>query len=125
VTASGTTRFCSPASGPDGLVQPELSRLLDVFKRTGPDTGFHDPRRTCARMGFVKGQHPKRALEFLGHPNVAFAPDERIRFRPGPGADNVMEGAPSGAPAHAAATAAPLLPSPPSGDARISSIRDR
>ena len=92
MTASGTTRFCSSASGPDGLVQPELSCLLAVFKRTGPDTGFHEPRRTCARMGFVKGQHPKRVQELLGHSSVVISLDIYSHLIPGlDGEDDPME----------------------------------
>ena len=75
-------------------MQPELPRLLTVPKRTGPDTGFHYPRRTCARMGFVKGQLPKCALELLGHANVVFEPDGRSPFMPGLSADKVMGGTP-------------------------------
>jgi hypothetical protein len=104
--------FAHVGSPLDRLVQFELSRLLTVPKRTGPDARFQDPRPTCARMGFMKGQHPKCALEGLGHANVAFVPDERSRFIPVLGADEIMGDTPSGAPARA--TAAPLLPSPPS-----------
>ena len=103
--------FAHVGSPPDRLVPSELSRLLTVPKRTGPDAGFHDLRPTCARMGFMKGQHPKRALEVLGHANVAFVPDERSRFIPVLGTDEIMGDTPSRASARA--TAAPLLPSPP------------
>jgi integrase len=73
-------------------VQPELPRLLTVPKRTGPDTGFHDPRCTCARMGFVKGQHPKRVQELLGHSSVVISLDIYSHLIPGlDGEDDPME----------------------------------
>ncbi len=103
-TASATAGFSSPASVPSRQAGATgVTALLRVHKRVGPATGFRDPCRTCARMGIMKGQHSERALALPGNANVAFAPDGRSRYVSGFGADKVMRGTPSGAPARATA----------------------
>ena len=83
-TASATAGFCSPASVSSRQAgATRVTALLPVPKRVGPATGFRDPRRTCARMGFVKGQHPKRVQELLGHSSVAISLDIYSHLIPG------------------------------------------
>ncbi len=92
-TAYGTAGFSSPASVSSRQAGATwVTALVPVRKRVGPATGFRDPRRTCARMGFVKGQHPKRVQELLGHSSVAISLDIYSHLIPGlDGEDDPME----------------------------------
>jgi integrase len=47
-----------------------------ILKRAGlPQIRFHDLRHTCATIRFMKGQHPKRVQELLGHASIAMTMD--------------------------------------------------
>ena len=62
-----------------------------ILKRTGLNIRFHDLRHTCATIRFMKGQHPKRVSELLGHSTIAFTLDKYSHVIPGLGGDDVME----------------------------------
>ena len=66
-----------------------------LLRRAGlPRIRFHDLRHTCATIRFVKGQHPKRVQELLGHASVAITLDIYSHLIPGlDGGDDPMEGA--------------------------------
>jgi integrase len=50
--------------------------LKPTLKRAGlPQIRFHDLRHTCATIRFMKGQHPKRVQELLGHASIAMTMD--------------------------------------------------
>jgi len=53
-----------------------------------PQIRFHDLRHTCATIRFVKGQHPKRVQELLGHASIAMTMDIHSHVIPGMGDDN-------------------------------------
>jgi integrase len=60
-----------------------------VLKRAGlPQIRFHDLRHTCATIRFMKGQHPKRVQELLGHASIAMTMDIYSHVIPGLGDDN-------------------------------------
>ncbi len=52
-----------------------------------PRIRFHDLRHTCATIRFIKGQHPKRVSEILGHSSVAITLDIYSHVIPGMGGD--------------------------------------
>jgi integrase len=58
-----------------------------------PDICFHELRHTCATIRFMKGQHPKRVSEILGHSSVAITLDTYSHVIPGLGGDDPMEDA--------------------------------
>src|SRR5919112_5500835 len=58
-----------------------------------PQIRFHDLRHTCATIRFIKGQHPKRVSEILGHSSVAITLDIYSHVIPGMGGDDPMEDA--------------------------------
>lgn len=64
-----------------------------LLRRAGlPRIRFHDLRHTCATIRFVKGQHPKRVQELLGHSSVAITLDIYSHLIPGlDGGDDPME----------------------------------
>ncbi len=64
-----------------------------LLHRAGlPRRRFHDLRHTCATIRFVKGQHPKRVQELLGHASVAITLDIYSHLIPGlDGGDDPME----------------------------------
>lgn len=64
-----------------------------LLRRAGlPKIRFHDLRHTCATIRFVKGQHPKRVQELLGHSSVAITLDIYSHLIPGlDGGDDPME----------------------------------
>jgi len=65
-----------------------------LLKRTGlPDIVFHELRHTCATIRFMKGQHPKRVSELLGHSSITMTLDRYSHVIPGLGGDDVMEDA--------------------------------
>ena len=49
---------------------------------------FHDLRHTCATIRFMKGQHPRRVQELLGHASIAMTMDTYSHVIPGMGDDN-------------------------------------
>jgi integrase len=60
-----------------------------TLKRAGlPQIRFHDLRHTCATIRFMKGQHPKRVQELLGHASIAMTMDIYSHLIPGMGDDN-------------------------------------
>lgn len=60
-----------------------------TLKRAGlPQIRFHDLRHTCATIRFMKGQHPKRVQELLGHASIAMTMDIYSHLIPGMGYDN-------------------------------------
>lgn len=58
-----------------------------------PGIKFHELRHTCATIRFMKGQHPKRVSDILGHSSVAIMLDIYSHVIPGMGGDDVMEDA--------------------------------
>ncbi len=65
-----------------------------ILKRAGlPDIVFHELRHTCATIRFMKGQHPKRVSELLGHSSITMTLDRYSHVIPGLGGDDVMEDA--------------------------------
>ncbi len=66
-----------------------------LLRRAGlPRRRFHDLRHTCATIRFMKGQHPKRVQELLGHASVAITLDIYSHLIPGlDGGDDPMEAA--------------------------------
>ncbi|MDP9458411.1 MAG: site-specific integrase [Actinomycetota bacterium] len=64
-----------------------------LLRRAGlPRRRFHDLRHTCATIRFMKGQHPKRVQELLGHASVAITLDIYSHLIPGlDGGDDPME----------------------------------
>ena len=58
-----------------------------------PQIRFHDLRHTCATIRFIKGQHPKRVSDILGHSSVAITLDIYSHVIPGMGGDDPMEDA--------------------------------
>lgn len=62
-----------------------------LLKAAGLDVRFHDLRHTCATIRFMRGQHPKRVQELLGHSTVAFTLDKYSHVIPGLGGDDPME----------------------------------
>ena len=64
-----------------------------LLKQTGLDIRFHDLRHTCATIRFMKGQHPKRVSDILGHSSVAITLDIYSHVIPGLGGDDPMEDA--------------------------------
>lgn len=55
-----------------------------ILKKAGlPDIRFHDLRHTCATIRFLKGQHPKRVSDILGHSSVALTLDTYSHVIPG------------------------------------------
>jgi integrase len=60
-----------------------------TLERAGlPRIRFHDLRHTCATIRFMKGQHPKRVQELLGHASIAMTMDIYSHVIPGRGDDN-------------------------------------
>jgi integrase len=60
-----------------------------TLRRAGlPQIRFHDLRHTCATIRFMKGQHPKRVQELLGHASIAMTMDIYSHVIPGMGDDN-------------------------------------
>lgn len=58
-----------------------------------PPIRFHDLRHTCATIRFLKGQHPKRVSDILGHSSVALTLDTYSHVIPGMRDDeDVFEG---------------------------------
>lgn len=65
-----------------------------LLKSAGlPDIVFHELRHTCATIRFMKGQHPKRVSDLLGHASVAITLDIYSHVIPGLGGDDPMEDA--------------------------------
>ncbi len=65
-----------------------------LLKAAGlPDITFHELRHTCATIRFMKGQHPKRVSDILGHSSVAITLDIYSHVIPGLGGDDPMEDA--------------------------------
>jgi integrase len=63
-----------------------------LLERAGlPDISFHELRHTCATIGFMRGQHPKRVQELLGHASIVQTTDTYSHVIPGMGDDDVME----------------------------------
>lgn len=63
-----------------------------LLKRAGlPNIVFHELRHTCATIRFMKGQHPKRVSELLGHSSITVTLDRYSHVVPGLGGDDVME----------------------------------
>ena len=60
-----------------------------TLKRAGlPQIRFHDLRHTCATIRFMKGQHPKRVQELLGHASIAMTMYTYSHVIPGMGGHN-------------------------------------
>ena len=65
-----------------------------LLTRAGlPDIVFHELRHTCATIRFMKGQHPKRVSELLGHSRITMTLERYSHVIPGLGGDEVMEDA--------------------------------
>ena len=65
-----------------------------LLKNAGlPDVKFHELKLTCATIRFMKGQHPKRVQEFLGHTSIAITLDIYSHVIPCMGGDDPMEDA--------------------------------
>jgi integrase len=63
-----------------------------TLERAGlPDISFHELRHTCATIRFMRGQHPKRVQELLGHASIVQTMDTYSHVIPGMGDDDVME----------------------------------
>ena len=84
-----TTAIGTPITGTN-LTNRHFDPLL---RRAGlPQIRFHDLRHTCATIRFMKGQHPKRVQELLGHASVAITLDIYSHLIPGlGGGDDPME----------------------------------
>ncbi|CAA9450484.1 MAG: Integrase [uncultured Rubrobacteraceae bacterium] len=55
-----------------------------LLKQAGlPNIWFHDLRHTCATIRFLKGQHPKRVSDILGHSSIAITLDTYSHIIPG------------------------------------------
>ena len=54
---------------------------------------LHELRHTCATIWFMKGQHPKRVSDTLGHSSVAITLGIYSHVIPGMGGDDPMENA--------------------------------
>jgi integrase len=67
------------------LVHRSFQPLLDSCGL--PRIRFHDLRHTCATIRFMKGQHPKRVSDILGHSSVAITLDIYSHVIPGMGDD--------------------------------------
>jgi integrase len=60
-----------------------------ILKRAGlPQMRFHDLSHTYATIRFMKGQHPQRVQELLGHASIAMTMDFYSHIIPGTGDDN-------------------------------------
>jgi integrase len=70
------------------LVRRSFQPLLDSCGL--PRIRFHDLRHTCATIRFIKGQHPKRVSDILGHSSVAITLDIYSHVIPGMGDDEDM-----------------------------------
>jgi integrase len=68
--------------------------FLPLLESCGlPRIRFHDLRHTCATIRFIKGQHPKRMSEILGHSSVSITLDIYSHVIPGMGDDgDIFEG---------------------------------
>lgn len=86
------TTIGTPITGTN-LTNRHFNPLLRrVFGEAAPRIRFHDLRHTCATIRFVKGQHPKRVQELLGHSSVAITLDIYSHLIPGlDGGEDPME----------------------------------
>jgi len=78
------TSKCTPVNS-SNLLQRSFLPLLASCNL--PRIRFHDLRHTCATIRFIKGQHPKRVSEILGHSSVAITLDIHSHVIPGMGGD--------------------------------------
>ena len=79
-----TTEKGTPVNS-SNLVRRSFQPLLDSCGL--PRIRFHDLRHTCATIRFMKGQHPKRVSDILGHSSVAITLDIYSHVIPGMGDD--------------------------------------
>jgi integrase len=57
-----------------------------------PNISFHELRHTCATIRFMRGQHPKRVQELLGHASIVQTMDTYSHVIPGMGDDEDIMG---------------------------------
>jgi integrase len=57
-----------------------------------PDISFHELRHTCATIRFMRGQHPKKVQELLGHASIVQTIDTYSHVIPGMGDDEDIMG---------------------------------
>ena len=57
-----------------------------------PDISFHELRHTCATIRFMRGQHPKRVQELLGHASIVQTMDTYSHVIPHAGDDEDIMG---------------------------------
>jgi integrase len=66
--------FTSTTGTPTNSSNLMYRSFKPTLKRAGlPQIRIHDLRHTCATIRFMKGQHPKRVQELLGHASMAMA----------------------------------------------------
>jgi integrase len=64
-----------------------------ILKRVGlPDISFHELRHTCATIRFMRGQHPKKVQELLGHASIVQTMDTYSHVIPSMGDDEDIMG---------------------------------
>jgi integrase len=64
-----------------------------ILERAGlPGIRFHELRHTCATIRFMRGQHPKRVQELLGHASIVQTMDTYSHVIPGMGDDEDIMG---------------------------------
>jgi integrase len=81
--------FTSTTGTPTNSSNLMYRSFKPTLKRAGlPQIRFHDLRHTCATIRFMRGQHPKRVQELLGHASIAMTMDTYGHVIPGMGDDN-------------------------------------
>ena len=92
VTADSEYIFPSTTGTPTNSSNLMYRSFKPTLKRAWlPQIRFHDLRHTCATIRFMKGQHPKRVQELLGHASIAMTMDIYSHVIPGMGDDNGMD----------------------------------
>jgi integrase len=86
--------FASSVGTPTNSKNLYWRSFKSILKRAGlPDIKFHELRHTCATIRFMRGQHPKKVQELLGHASIVQTIDTYSHVIPGMGDDDVMEDA--------------------------------
>jgi integrase len=84
--------FASSAGTPTNSKNLYWRSFKPILKRAGvPDIKFHELRHTCATIRVMRGQHPKKVQELLGHASIVQTMDTYSHVIPGMGDDDVME----------------------------------
>ena len=86
--------FASSVGTPTNSKNLYWRSFKSILKRAGlPDIRFHELRHTCATIRSMRGQHPKKVQELLGHASIVQTIDTYSHVIPGMGDDDVMEDA--------------------------------